>query len=45
MSGGVPDGVVDGLWGAIRSQAFDRLQVGPLIKQVDIVAGVRGWLS
>lgn len=28
MSGGVPDGVVKGLWAAIRSQAFDNLKVG-----------------
>jgi hypothetical protein len=29
MSGGVPDGVVKGLWAAIRSRAFDNLKVPP----------------
>jgi hypothetical protein len=27
MSGGVPDGVIKGLWAAVRSQAFDNLKV------------------
>lgn len=38
MSGGVPDGVVKGLWAAIRSRAFDNLMVLACLFVLDVCA-------